>query len=307
MDKVLVTGGLGFIGSQLVEALVERNFQVSILDDFSLGFEKNIEKIKKEVEVIKGDVRNFSEVEKSVKDCKYVFHMSALSYVGESLKKPELYNEVNVEGTLNVLNASKLHNVERFVFPSTCVVYGNVPCPIKEDSLVLPNSPYAITKAAGEYYCKFFTDVHGLDTICMRIFNAYGPRMNKRAISFFAEKLFANESPKVTGNGEQVRDFVFSSDIVDALIRAVNVPKKYVGNSYNVASGKGYSLNEVIALMNKVLGKNIAIEYVPEAKAEVFESIADTSLSKKHLGFEAKTSIEEGLKITLDSLKENLL
>ncbi|MFH0714452.1 MAG: GDP-mannose 4,6-dehydratase [Candidatus Diapherotrites archaeon] len=304
-EKVVVTGGLGFIGSQIVEALVEQGYAVKVFDDCSLGFFENLEKVKGKYEFEKGDVRDFGALERAFKDAKCVFHMAALSYVGESLKFPEKYNDVNVLGTLNALRAAHSQNVPRFLFPSTCVVYGNISCPISENSVLFPNSPYAISKVAGEFYTQYYHDIFGMETVSLRIFNAYGPRMRHRAVSMLAEKLFQGQSPNVTGDGRQIRDYVFSKDIVDAFVKAMRAPKRYCGAAYNVGTGKGTSLNDLLGKMNKTLGTSIPTQYIPQAQAEVFESIADTRLAFENLGFEAKTQVDDGLRKTLSALQED--
>jgi nucleoside-diphosphate-sugar epimerase len=306
-EKIVVTGGAGFIGSTLIEALLkEYDYEITVFDNFSTGYQKNLKAVKDKIEIIEGDICNYKETVNALKEAKFVFHMAALSYVSESIKKPAKYNKINIDGTLNVLNASLENSVERVLFPSSCIVYGKTKkIPIPETEPLKPNTPYGLTKQAGEFYCKFFTEVHGLDTICLRIFNAYGPRMQNRVLSIFANLMIKGKQPEVSGDGKQIRDFVYVDDIVSALILAMKAGKKLKGKSFNVGTGKGTDLNELIEKINNTLNTNIKANHVEVATGEIDTIIADVSLAEKELGFKAKVSLEEGLKETVEWLKEN--
>jgi nucleoside-diphosphate-sugar epimerase len=306
MDKkVVVTGGCGFIGSHLVESLVKKNYEVTVFDNLSTGFLHNLDNVKKDIKFIRGDIRNYKEVFNALKGAEIVFHLAALSYVGESIRIPEEYNKVNIDGTLNVLKACKENNVQRYIFPSSCIVYGNPEKnPVSEDSPLKPNSPYGITKMAGEFYAQFFNKEYGLETFCLRIFNAFGPRMKKRVISIFAESIFKNRPINVNGNGEQIRDFIFVSDIVNAFICAMKAKKNKCGKSYNVGTGKGTTLNTLIKKITSITGINGIVNYRKNVSSEIYELIADTNLSKKEIGFSARVELEEGLKRLLVSFKK---
>ncbi len=304
-EKVVVTGGAGFIGSHLVERLVKENFEVTVFDNFSTGFMQNLEKVKNEVKILKGDIRNFNEINNAVKDSKFVFHMAALSYVGESIKIPEAYNSVNIGGTLNVLKACHENSVERFLFPSTCIIYGEPEHdPTPETDPFKPNSPYGFTKVMGEFYAKFFNDVKGLPTICLRIFNAYGPRMKNRVISIFAEQILQGKAPSINGDGTQERDFVFVSDIVKGFIKAAKAPKNMDGKSFNIGTGESTTLNELVMKINELLETNVPLNHKENVATEIQKIIANTSLSKQALGFTAKTDFNSGMKKTIQTLKE---
>lgn len=303
--KIVVTGGAGFIGSTLIEKLVhEKEYEITVLDNFSTGYKENLERVKDKIKVITGDICNLEETTKALKEADYVFHLAAFSYVGESIKEPAKYNKENIDGTLNVLKAAKENSVKRVVFPSSCIVYGKAEkVPIPETEPLKPNTPYGLTKQVGEFYCKFFTEVHDLDTVCLRIFNAYGPRMQNRVLSIFANLILQDKQPKVSGNGKQSRDFVFVGDIVEGLIKAMKAGKEAKGKSYNIGKGKGTNLNELIEKINGILGKNVQPDHVKIATGEIDSIIADTKTAEKELGFKAKIDLNKGLKETIDWLK----
>lgn len=305
-EKIVVTGGAGFIGSNLIEKLIKENkFEITVIDNFSTGYKKNLELVKNEIELIQADACSYQEIKNAFSDAKYVFHLAAFSYVGESIKKPLEYNKNNLDSLINVLNASKENSVEKVIFPSTCVVYGQTEkTPIPESEPLKPNTPYGLTKQAGEFYCKFFTEIHDLDTVCLRIFNAFGPRMQSRVLSIFVNLMLEDKQPKLSGNGKQSRDFVFVEDIVNGLIKAMNAGKKSKGKSYNIGTGKGTSLNELIEKINLVLGKNIKPIHGEIAAGEIDEIIADTYLAEKELGFKAEVNLDSGLKKTIDWMKK---
>ncbi len=305
-EKIVVSGGAGFIGSNLIEKLIEENkFEITVIDNFSTGYKENLELVKDKIELIKADACSYKEIKNVFSDAKYVFHLAAFSYVGESIKKPLEYNRNNIDSLINVLNASKENSVEKVIFPSTCVVYGeSKKIPIPESEYLNPNTPYGLTKQAGEFYCKFFTEVHDLNTVCLRIFNAYGPRMQSRVLSIFANLMLEDKQPYLSGDGKQSRDFVFVEDIVNGLIKAMNSGKKAKGKSYNIGTGKGTSLNELIEKINLVLDKNIKPIHGEVAAGEIDEIIADVSLAEKELGFKAEVDLNSGLKKTIDWLKK---
>ncbi len=304
-ERILITGGAGFIGSTLIEKLLEeKNYEITVFDDFSTGFKENLENVKNKIKVIQGNICNLQETSEALKEADYVFHLAAFSYVGESIKKPAEYNKNNIDGTLNVLKSAKENSVKRVIFPSSCVVYGKAQkIPIPESLPLKPNTPYGLTKQVGEFYCRFFTEVHELDTVCLRIFNAYGPRMQSRVLSIFANLIMQNKQPYVSGDGKQSRDFVFVEDIADGLIKAMKAGEKAKGKSYNIGTGKGINLNELIEKINQVLGKKIEPEHGETATGEIDSIIADTSMSEKELGFKTKIELDEGLKKTIEWMK----
>lgn len=305
-EKVVVTGGCGFIGSALAEALAEKGFKVTVFDNLSTGYLKNLENARDSIEFAEGDIRNYAEISNAVEGAKFVFHMAALSYVGESMKIPEAYNNVNIDGTLNVLKACKEQSVRRFLFPSTCIVYGNpLKNPVSESASCAPTSPYGLTKVVGEFFSKFYFEEHNLETIVLRIFNAYGPRMQKRVVSNFAIQLLDGTQPSINGNGLQQRDFIFVSDIVQGFLNSMDVGKKSCGKVFNIGTGKPATLNELVEKISKHYGLRIQPKHLPDVNGEIFRLLADTSLAKKELDFTAKTGLAKGLKLTLDWIKAN--
>ncbi len=306
MEKIVVTGGAGFIGSTIIESLLRKgDYEIIVFDNLSTGYLKNLEAVKDKIKIIKGDIRNLEQTQKALAGAKTVFHMAALSYVSESIQKPAEYNNVNIDGTLNVLKAAHANSVERVLFPSSCIVYGeSKKIPIPETEALTPNTPYGLTKQVGEFYCKFFTQLHGLDTICLRIFNAYGPRMQNRVLSIFANLILQGKQPNVSGDGKQSRDFVYIDDIVSAFLAAMNAGKKQSGKSFNIGTGNGTDLNGLIQQINNCLGTSIQPHYDKIATGEIDTIIADTRLAKKELGFTAKTSLGQGLKGTINWLKQ---
>jgi len=304
-EKIVVTGGAGFIGSNLIEKLLqEKDYEIIVLDNFSTGFKENLEKVKNKIKVIEGDICSLEQTTNALKETDYVFHLAAFSYVGESIKEPAKYNKENIDGTLNVLKAAKENSVKRVIFPSSCIVYGKTEKnPIPESEPLKPNTPYGLTKQVGEFYCKFFSEVHELDTVCLRIFNAFGPRMQSRVLSIFANLILQNKQPYVSGNGKQSRDFVFVGDIAEGLIKAMKAGKESKGKSYNIGTGKGTDLNELIEKINYVLGTNIKPEHGEIATGEIDSIIADISLAEKELDFKAKVDLNTGLKETIEWLK----
>ncbi len=233
--------------------------------------------------------------------------MAALSYAEESIQKPELYNKVNMEGTFNVLRACQNESVQRVIFPSTCLVYGTAvkSGKLKENLPLNTTNPYGLTKVTGENYCRVFNEIYGLETICFRIFNAYGPRMQNRVISKFANLMFENKPPMINGTGEQKRDFIYVTDIAAGLITGIKAKKNQCGKSYNIGTGEARNLKQIIGLMNKHLKTNISASYKEKVKGETDVIIADTSMSKKELGFKSKVNLNNGIKLTMDRLKED--
>ncbi len=306
-EKVVVTGGAGFIGSFLVERLVEQDFEVTVFDNFSTGYMENLSAVKDRVKVFRGDIRVPHEIEKAVNGAKFVFHMAAFSYAEESIQKPEEYNKVNIDGTFNVLNACRKQSVQRVLFPSTCLVYGPLANPgkLKEDLPLNTTNPYGLTKVAGENYCRVFNEIYGVETVSFRIFNAYGPRMQNRVISKFANLLLENKPPVVNGTGEQKRDFIFVADIVEGLLCGIRAKKEQCGKSYNIGTGEGLDLKQIISKIKEHLGTDINATYKERVKGETDVIIADTSLARKELGFSSKTGFEKGIKETMDWVKKD--
>src|SRR5665647_644613 len=298
--KVVVTGGLGFIGSHLVEALVEDN-DVIIIDNRSTGTLKNLNDFAdKRPEVIEGDVATLN-LKEIFNGCDYVFHLAALPSVVRSIDDPQASNESNTTGTLNVLVAAKESDIKKVVFASSSSVYGDAAAlPKREDMCLAPLSPYAVTKAAGELYCTVFQHVYGLSTVSLRYFNVFVPRQNPYSqyaavIPKFIIALLNNSPPTVYGDGEQSRDFTFVRHVVEANVRACESSNT---GTFNVACGRSITLNELIDLLSEILGKTIAPTYGAPRLGDVRHSLADITKAQS-LGYEPHSNLKEELEETI--------
>jgi len=301
--KALVTGGAGFIGSHLVDRLMENDFEVTVLDNFSTGSLKNLSQHlgKANFHLIDGDIRSERDVKKALEDIDFVFHLAAIVSVELSIKNPILVNEVNVCGTLNLLEESLNSGVKRFVYISSCAVYGNpTRLPIDEEHPTKPTSPYGASKLASENYCRIFHEIYGLQTVSLRLFNVYGSRQAmgpySGVITKFIDRLKHGKPPIIYGDGEQTRDFIFVDDVVDACLHAINC-KNCVGESINVGSGVETSINELARTISSLFGmQKIKPIYTKPRIGEVRHSCADISKAEKLLGLKPKISLEEGLR-----------
>jgi UDP-glucose 4-epimerase len=300
MKKYLVTGGAGFIGSNIVEELVFRGESVRVLDNFSTGRRQNIEHLLNDIELIEGDIRDFHTVFKAVQGIDYVLHQAALPSVPRSVIDPISSNEVNIKGTLNLLYASRDARVKRFVFASSSSVYGeNQQSPKMEDFAPYPKTPYAVTKITGEYYCRNFFELYGLETVCLRYFNAFGPRQNpysqySAVIPLFLKALQSGKSPIVYGDGLQSRDFTFVKNNVNANFLACEAPQA-AGQIYNIASNTSYTLLDVIAQINRLLGTKIDPVFEAERPGDIKHSLASISKAQDQLGYRVDIGFESGL------------
>ena len=260
--KYLVTGGAGFIGSHIAQTLIKNGQAVRILDNFSSGKEENIKNFIDNVEIMRGDIRDKKVCLEATKNIDFVLHQAALRSVPKSLVNPSDYNEVNIQGTLNILEAARYNKIKSFVFASSSSVYGDTDkFPQKEDAPSKLISPYALSKLAGEYYCKIFAKHYGLNTVSLRYFNVFGPRQaldDEYAVVIpkFITCMLNNQRPPIFGTGKQSRDFTFVANVVQANILA-SKNKKASGEVFNVAGGKDYSILELVELLNNILGKNI--------------------------------------------------
>lgn len=301
-NNALVTGGAGFIGSHIVDRLMNDGFSVTVVDDMSTGCLENLAAhIKKDnFSLMRGDVRDFESVKRAVENVEVVFHEASLSSVQQSLKDPLVVNEINVGGTLKLLRASLDSGVKRFIYASSASVYGDSrQLPLDEEALPRPTSPYGVSKLAAESYVTVFHKAYGLETVCLRYFNVYGSRQAggdyAGVITSFMEKLAKSEPPTIYGDGEQTRDFVHVEDVVDANIAAMK-EKNATGEIFNIATGTSVTVNELFKILRKVTGKNqIQPEYSAPRKSDIRKSFGDISKANKVLGYEPKVSIEEGL------------
>jgi nucleoside-diphosphate-sugar epimerase len=294
--KYLVTGGAGFIGSHLVEKLIEGDNQVVVVDDLSEGKEANLPNSPKITFYRESILGNIHE---SFKGIDVVFHLAAKTRPQESIKKPELYNNVNINGTLRVLNNCVANKVERIIFMSSSSVYGTPEkLPIRETDPHLSMSPYALTKSIGEQYCKLFERLYGLESTYIRPFNVFGPRQTPgggyaAAVPSFIDTLDKGGTPYITGDGEQRRDFVFVDDVVDLMILASE--SRIYGGAFNAGSGTNVSINELYKIICKLMGNETKPKYV-DALFEPRITLADMSLAKELLGWKSKVSLEDGLR-----------
>ena len=307
--KYLVTGGAGFIGSNIVERLLERGDYIRVIDNFATGKRSNIENFISSIDLIEGDLRSYHTVLEAVMGVDVILHQAALPSVPRSIKDPITSNEVNISGTLNLLEASVKSNVKRFVYASSSSVYGDNPTlPKKEDMRENPLSPYSVSKLAGEKYCKVFSMIYGLETICLRYFNVFGYRQDPNSqysavIPKFIKAILADESPVIYGDGSQSRDFTFISNVVDANLLAASA-KVNTGNIVvNCACHRQLTLLDLVQKINEITGKRIEPIFEKPRPGDVKHSFADISLAEEKLGYVPKISFEEGLKYTIESLE----
>lgn len=292
--KIIVTGGLGFIGSHLVEGLIDNN-EVTIIDDLSSGKLENIQHLKdNNIELIRGNI-NHLDLKTIFKDKDYIFHQAALISVPESISNPLEYNEVNIKGTLKVLIAARDSGVEKLVFASSAAVYGdNNKLPLTEDIPPHPLSPYAVNKVTGEMYCQVFTEAYNLPTVSLRYFNVFGPRQDPDSpyaavIPNFINTILKGERPVIHGDGEQSRDFVSVKQVVKANIQACQSDQTGI---FNVALGRSTTINQLMEIINEVMRKNIEPLHVKPRAGDIKHSVADISRAKS-FGFHPSDFKEE--------------
>jgi len=302
MAIYLVTGGAGFIGSNIVKELLSRGEQVRVLDNFSTGKRDNLFPFKENpnLEVFEGDLRSFHVVRDAVKGVDYVLHQGALPSVPRSVKDPITSNDVNINGTLNILEASKEFGVKRVVFASSSSVYGNSEVMPKVETMpVSPMSPYAVAKYAAERYCQIFFQLYGLETVCLRYFNVFGPNQDPTSqysavIPKFIKLMKEDKRPVIYGDGTQSRDFTYISNNVEANILACTA-KGAAGEVFNIACGERYTLIDLVDSINVLLGKKIEPIFHEERPGDVKHSLAGIEKARKILGFNMKTKFKEGL------------
>ncbi len=312
MSEYLVTGGAGFIGSNIVERLLREGLSVRVIDNFSTGSEANLASAaagaSNGAELVRGDVRDDEVLAKALSGIKYVFHEAALCSVLRSVEDPVTTNSVNIEGTLRVLVEARKAGVKRVVYASSSSVYGETAAlPNDEDMTPNPRSPYALSKLAAEQYCRLFTPVYGLETVCLRYFNVFGPRQDPDSqyaavIPLFISRLLSGKPPVIFGDGEQSRDFTFVDDLVEANLLACHKPG-IQGSVYNVAKGSRITINELVGILSRLTGDGRAPVYAEARPAEVRHSEGSTKKAEAELGFKVRVSLEEGLGRTLSWFK----
>ena len=314
-SKFLITGGAGFIGSNLVEYLLKFNAGlVRVVDDLSNGYFENIQRFLDfpNFEFINGDIRNFETCKAVVKDIDYVSHQAALGSVPRSIKDPITSNEVNITGFLNMLTASKESNtLKRFVFAASSSTYGDIASsPKVEGTEGKTLSPYAVTKLVNELYADVFSKVYGFNTIALRYFNVFGPNQNPKnpyaaVIPIFATKIISNESPEIYGDGCTSRDFTFVENVVQANIKAFEYDSLKKFEVFNIACGETTSLNQLVQLLNKLNKSKLNPIYKNERPGDIKNSFADITKACEMLGYQPTYKFEEGLSITFNHLKFN--
>ncbi|HEX5410479.1 MAG TPA: SDR family oxidoreductase [Terriglobia bacterium] len=305
MPTYLVTGGAGFIGSNVIGELARRGEAVRALDNLATGHIENLASLRKKIEWHEADIRNLENIRPDFEGVDYVIHLAAIPSVPRSVEDPLTSNAVNVDGTLNVLLAARDAGAKRVVFSASSAAYGDHPAlPRVESQKPRPLSPYALTKLAGEYYCKIFTQVYGLETVSLRYFNIFGPRQSPDSaysgvLSLFISAYVNGNIPTILGDGEQSRDFTYVANAVDATLRACTAPQAS-GQVINVGTGDRHTLNETIEILNRIFGRQLTPRYGAVRAGDVQHSHADITLARKLLGYEPGVRFEEGLRKTVD-------
>jgi UDP-glucose 4-epimerase len=301
----LITGGAGFIGSNIAEYLVGRGRGVRVFDNFSSGKRANVQSLADKAEIIEGDLRDPKSIQQGVKDVRYVLHLGAIPSVPRSVENPQATNEANITGTLNLLVAARDAGVKRVVFTSSSSVYGDTPTlPKREDMSPSPLSPYAIHKITGEYYASVFWRLYGLETVSLRYFNVFGPRQDPQSqyaavIPRFIAAILHDQSPVIFGDGSQTRDFSHVENIIEANRLACEAPKEALGQAFNIACGGRISLLDLVATVNKILGKNVKPKLDPVRPGDILHSQADIAKAEKLLGWKPVVSFSEGIAKTV--------
>lgn len=306
---ILVTGGAGFIGSHVCEALVDRGERVRVLDDLSAGKPENLASISEKIDFVKCDVRDAEAVLRAMAGVKGVIHLAALVTVFESVDRPEHTHDVNVTGTFNVINAARLKGAKKIVFASSCAIYGEGDgSPMTEDRLPEPGSPYAASKLAGEHYIRVFAWLYGLNGVSLRFFNVYGPRQDPLSpysgvISKFAHDVFSGKNPVIFGDGLQTRDFVYVKDVAQAILSALYRPSVGSGEAVNIGTGNETSILSLVETLSRVSGKKVAPSFSPPRAADVRRISANIEKASKLIGFDPAHTLESGLSSLWDYLK----
>jgi nucleoside-diphosphate-sugar epimerase len=309
----LVTGGAGFIGSNLAEALLSAGHHVRILDNFLTGKRENLaglsERFGAAFDLVEGDLRNLATVRKAVEGVEYVFHQGALPSVPRSVADPVLSNEINVGGTVNLLVAARDASVRRVVFAASSSAYGDTPeLPKRESMTPNPKSPYAAQKLAGEHFLRIFFEVYGLETVSLRYFNVFGPRQDPAStyaavIPRFITSVLSGKSPTIYGDGLQTRDFTYIDNVVEANLLACKAPRAACGKVFNIACGERVSLLDILEILYGLAARRVAPKFEPARPGDVRDSLADISLARDQLGYDPKVAFPAGLSRTFDYFK----
>lgn len=305
ISRALVTGGAGFIGSHLADELVSQGCRVTVLDNLATGHRRNIEHLADRIDFVHGDIRDTELLDRLVQGCDVVFHQAAVVSVSLSVENPSHSCDVNDLGTVKVLDAARRGGVRRVVMASSSAVYGDDPhLPKSEDMLPRPLSPYAVQKLAGEYYASVFESLYGMQTVCLRYFNVFGPRQDPSSpysgvISIFMTRAAAGEPPTIYGDGDQTRDFVYVSDVVRANLLAAshgNAP----GHVYNVGCGSSIRIGELWETIGELSGIRIDPLFAAPRPGDIRDSVSDIGKIKRSLGYQPQVALRQGLKRTLE-------
>ena len=304
MSEYLVTGGAGFIGSHVTEGLIKRGHDVRIIDNFLTGKRENIASFLDKIELIEGDIRDIDTCRQSLEGVDFVLHQAALPSVPRSIEDPILTSEINIQGTLNLLVASRDAEIKKFIFASSTSVYGDDPrLPKKEGMEGTPLSPYAVSKIAGEKYCQIFSQIYGLPTVCLRYFNVFGPRQDPfsqyaAVVPNFITKMLKGKSPTIFGDGEQSRDFTYISNVVEANFLAA-VDEGVSGEFFNLACGERITVNSLAKKINEIIKKEITPIHDEPRPGDIRHSLADISKAREMLKYEPLVSLDEGVEKTI--------
>ena len=304
--KVLITGGGGFIGSHIVDEAVSRDYEVNVLDNFSTGRRQNLQHVHDRINLIEGDLRSYHTVHEAVRGCDAIIHVGALPSVPRSVRDPITTNDVNVNGTLNILNAARDCGVRRIVQASSSSVYGANPAlPKVETMLPQPKSPYAVSKLTAEHYASVFHQLYGINVVSLRYFNVFGPRQDPNSqysavIPKFIQAIKNGEAITIHGDGRQSRDFTYVQNVVHANFLAIE-SEKAGGEVFNVGLNNQISLNEMLALLFELCGRSTRVIYTEDRIGDVKHSRADNTKIIERLGFEALVPFEDGLRMTVES------
>ncbi len=313
MAKYCVTGGAGFIGCNLVRFLLGKGQQVAVLDDFSTGKRENLDEVRDRIELIEGDIRDRAAADRAVAGCAAIFHEAALGSVPRSVADPLATHDVNVNGTVTILEAARAAGVRRVVFAASSSAYGNQQeSPKHEGMTPAPISPYAASKLACESYLQAYAGSYGMETVALRYFNVFGPHQDPYStyaavIPAFVHNLLRGKPPVVYGDGEQSRDFCFIDNVCHAnWLAATAPPAACDGQPLNIACNQSTTLNEILAKLQQLLGTNVQPEYAPERAGDVKHSLADISRAHKVLGYTPQVYFEDGLERAIEWYRENL-
>lgn len=311
MAFYLVTGGAGFIGSNLVEALLAQGHRVRVLDNFSTGRRENLAPFMDRIELVTGSLAQFENCQMAVAGVDYVLHQGALPSVPKSIELPIESNNANVTGTVDLLVAARDAGVKRVVFAASSSAYGNTETLPKIETMApSPLSPYALQKYAGELYMKIFYETYGIETVALRYFNIFGPRQDPTSfysavIPKFITALLQGQAPTIFGDGKQSRDFTYIDNVVQANIKASTADKRSAGQVMNIACGERIDLNELAQVINEILGTKISPKYEPERRGDVKHSLADINRARDLIGYQPTVKFAEGIKKTIEWYKKN--